>query len=135
MYQNILVPISLDGDRDVARSVEVAQALKSDGGHITFLHVIEHLPQYTNDLLPEDHLERVKTVASEKLRALMNGVMNTRIVIVEGHAGRGILDYAASHDVDCIVIANHQPGLQDYLLGSTAARVVRHAHSAVHVIR
>ncbi len=135
MYQNILVPISLDGDRDTARSVEVARALNSGAGHITFLHVIEHLPQYTNDLLPEDHLERVKAVASEKLTPLTNGATNAQIEIVEGHAGRGILDYAASHNIDCIVIASHQPGLQDYLLGSTAARVVRHAHCAVHVIR
>ncbi len=135
MYQNILVPISLDRDRDTASSVQVAQALNSNDGRITFLHVIEHLPQYTNDLLPEGHLERVKAVASELLRPLLDGFANACIEIVEGHAGRGILDYAASHDVDCIVVASHQPGLQDYLLGSTAARVVRHAHCAVHVTR
>ena len=36
---------------------------------------------------------------------------------------------------DCIVIGSHKPGLIDYLLGSTAARVVRHAPCAVHVLR
>ncbi len=135
MYQNILVPISLDGDRDTARSVEVARALNANDGQITFLHVVEHLPQYTNSLLPDDHLERVKAVASEKLMPLLNGLTNARIEIAEGHAGRGIIDFAASSGAECIVIASHQPGLQDYLLGSTAARVVRHAHCAVHVIR
>ena len=34
-----------------------------------------------------------------------------------------------------IVIASHDPGLVDYLLGSVAARVVRHAHCSVLVTR
>ena len=34
-----------------------------------------------------------------------------------------------------IVIASHDPGLADYLLGSVAARVVRHAHCSVLVTR
>ncbi len=42
---------------------------------------------------------------------------------------------AVAHAVDCIVIGSHKPGLSDYLLGSTAARVVRHAPCAVHVYR
>ena len=32
-------------------------------------------------------------------------------------------------------IASHQPGLQDYFLGSTAAKVVRHATCSVLVMR
>lgn len=55
--------------------------------------------------------------------------------IVKGHTYRTIIDYAGSNDVDYIVIGSHKPGLSDYLLGSTAARVVRHAPCAVHVIR
>ena len=46
-----------------------------------------------------------------------------------------ILEWAESNKVDCIIINSHKPGLQDYFLGSTAARVVRHAQCSVHVIR
>jgi nucleotide-binding universal stress UspA family protein len=56
-------------------------------------------------------------------------------VLVEGHSGRTILDWADKHGVDCIIIASHRPGMQDLLLGSTATTVVRHARCAVHVIR
>jgi nucleotide-binding universal stress UspA family protein len=56
-------------------------------------------------------------------------------VVIEGHSGRSILDHAAENDVDCIIIASHRPGMQDYFLGSTAAQVVRHATCAVHVVR
>jgi len=56
-------------------------------------------------------------------------------VVIEGHSSRSILNHANSNDADLIIIASHQPGMQDYLLGSTAAKVVRHAKCAVHVLR
>lgn len=135
MYKNILVPVSLDGDRDVGSALNVAQTLSAGSGSISVLHVVEHLPQYSEGLLPEDHFERAKATISEKLQPLVDGIKNASLEIVEGHSGRTIVDYAGSHQIDCIVIASHRPGLQDYLLGSTAARVVRHASCAVHVIR
>ncbi|UWQ90438.1 universal stress protein [Rhodobacteraceae bacterium M382] len=135
MYNNILVPISFDADRDAKKALEVAQTLCGEGGKITALHVIEHLPEYSSDLLPENHLEVAKAVIGEKLKPIVDGTEGASIEIVEGHSGRTILDFGISHDIDCIVIASHRPGLQDYLLGSTAARVVRHASCAVHVVR
>jgi len=135
MYNTILVPVSLDTDRDTNAAMKVAQTLCGDEGKVLVLHVVEHLPQYSEDLLPEDHLEKAKSVISEKFQPLVEGVENASLEIVEGHSGRTILDFANSHEVGCIVIASHRPGLQDYLLGSTAARVVRHATCAVHVIR
>jgi len=42
---------------------------------------------------------------------------------------------AQEKGVDLIIIASHRPGLQDYFLGSTAAKVVRHAKCSVLVIR
>ena len=56
-------------------------------------------------------------------------------VVITGHASRAIMDYAHDNDCDCIVIASHKPGLEDYFLGSTAARVVRHSRCNVHVLR
>ena len=55
--------------------------------------------------------------------------------MVIGHTYRSIIDYAGDNGVDCIVMGSHKPGFSDYLLGSTAARVVRHAPCAVHVYR
>ena len=46
-----------------------------------------------------------------------------------------ILEYAKKIEADLIVIASHRPDLLDYFLGSTAARVVRHAECAVLVDR
>jgi nucleotide-binding universal stress UspA family protein len=64
-----------------------------------------------------------------------DGHRNTKIEVVVGHGANSILDYAEQNEVDCIILASHRPGYQDYFLGSTAARVVRHATCAVHVLR
>ena len=93
------------------------------------------MPNYVSSYLPEDHIKEGKSAAKAALKAEIGGVLNVKVDLVVGSAGNAITNYADTHNVDCIVIASHQPGLQDYFLGSTAGRVVRHAHCAVHVIR
>lgn len=135
MYHNILVPVSLESDRNAYGAMEIAMALRADGGAITCLHVIEQLPNYVTQYLPEGHMEAAKSEMVERLNSLADGVDNSATVVVDGHSSRTILDFAERNNVDLIVIASHQPGMQDYLLGSTAAKVVRHAKCAVHVLR
>lgn len=135
MYKHILVPIALEHERDTGGAMDVAHRLLEKGGRITALHVTEALPSYVTQYLSEEQLDNRLTEAVTALKAELGGVRDVRPVVVEGHSGRTIVDYAVDHEVDCIVIASHRPGLQDYLLGSTAARVVRHAPCAVHVIR
>jgi universal stress protein F len=134
MYRNILVPIALDHERDVAAALAVARALVAEGGQITALTVVEAVPSYILAEFPEGHMDRNRDAAAQALKDEVGGA-DVRTVAVTGHSARSILDYAESQEVDCIVIASHRPGLQDFFLGSTAARVVRHANCAVHVVR
>lgn len=134
MYKNILVPVALDHERDVATALDIAKALALDGATITALTVVEAVPSYIMAGFPENQAERNRASALEALRAEL-GAAEAKPVVVTGHAARAILDYAEGHEVDCIVIASHRPGFQDFFLGSTAARVVRHAPCAVHVVR
>jgi nucleotide-binding universal stress UspA family protein len=134
MYRNILVPIALDHERDVAAALSVARRLLAEGGQITALTVLEAMPGYMLPEIPEGQIARNRDAAAEALKAQVGGD-DVRTVAISGHSARSILDYAEAHDVDCIVIASHRPGLQDFFLGSTAARVVRHAACAVHVVR
>ncbi len=135
MYKNVLVPVSFEAGRDAHEAIEIAQALREGGGKITILHVLEHLPEYASDLLPDDHVDTARATVTAKLRPLAAGVTDAEVVVVEGHSARTILDFAEKHEKDCIVITGHRPGMTDFFLGSTAARVVRHARCAVHVIR
>ena len=135
MYSHVLVPISFDEDRDAAGAAKVAQLLAGENGRITLLHVIEQIPSYAISYLPPEYLSESRGAAEAELADMAAQLPRAQGLVVEGHSGRTILDWAEANAVDCIVIASHRPGMQDLLLGSTATQVVRHAACAVHVIR
>lgn len=135
MYSNILVPISFDDDRDAAGAIGVARSLAADGGVITLFHVMEQLPSYALAYISDEHRAESRRAVQAELDSMAEPVPGGRGVVVEGHSGRTILDWAEDEEVDCIVIASHRPGMKDVFLGSTATQVVRNAHCSVHVVR
>lgn len=136
MYRNLLVPVAFHGESDDgAPALATARKLCEPGGHITILHVMEEMPHRLANYLPDHYVTELQNSVQEELDRLARPIPGARTAIAEGKAAPAILDYAAGNHVDCIVIASHRPGLQDWLLGSTAARVVRHARCAVHVLR
>ncbi|SEW47110.1 Nucleotide-binding universal stress protein, UspA family [Cognatiyoonia koreensis] len=134
MYKNILVPMALDHDIS-PRTLEIAHALSEDGAKITALHVYEAPQGVAAAYLDADTVKNAYERAKAKLHEKTAGIAGLDAQIVQGHTYRTIIDYAGDKKIDCIVIGSHKPGLSDYLLGSTAARVVRHAPCAVHVHR
>ena len=46
-----------------------------------------------------------------------------------------LLQEAAEWDADLIVVGSHRPVMSDYLLGSNAKTIVRHAQCSVLVVR
>ena len=135
MYKKVLVPVALDHSHSFKAALDVARLLSDDGAVVTVLNVIEQVPGYVDMYLPESHSEVRKSEVEIELEAELGSVLDAKPVVVSGRAGSAIVDYAVKHEFDCIVIASHRPGLADYFLGSTAARVVRHAPCSVHVIR
>ncbi len=135
MYKHVLVPVSFEAERDSAGALTVARLLAGDKGHISLLHVVEQVPAYVISYLPADYQSEARKEIEADLAKTAGDLPDASAHVVEGHAARTILDWAENHKPDCIVIASHQPGMQDLLLGSTAAKVVRHAQCAVHVIR
>ncbi len=53
MYKNILVPVTPDHERSVADAIDISRRLRADGGKITLLSVIEQMPAYVVQYLPE----------------------------------------------------------------------------------
>ncbi|MBK5932591.1 nucleotide-binding universal stress UspA family protein [Rhodovulum imhoffii] len=135
MYKEILVPIAMDHGEHTPEVLEIARALRAEGGRITALSVIEAIPPYVSQYLPAGQEEKTRKEAREALLTLTGLDEDIHTKIVTGHPAAAILDYAQRHGTDCIIMASHRPGLQDYLLGSTAGRVVRHAACSVHVLR
>ncbi|MFB9149204.1 universal stress protein [Roseovarius ramblicola] len=135
MYAHVLVPVSFDTERDSAGALAVARLLAGEAGHISLLHVIEQVPAYAASYLPAGYQSEARKAVEARLAELAADLPDASAHVVEGHSSRTILDWTESHSPDCIVIASHRPGMQDLLLGSTAAKVVRHAPCAVHVVR
>lgn len=135
MYHNILIPISFDSERDTSAPMKLAALLATPEAKITLLHVVEHIPGYAISYMPTDYLREARKAVQDELDKMAATLPNAKGVVIEGHSGRSILDWAEEEKPDLIIIASHRPGMQDLLLGSTASQVVRHAACAVHVVR
>jgi len=135
MYNTILVPVDFSHEDQSVESLKKAKKLVGDGG-IILLHVMDVIPAYMINQLPDD-IETMKiNHARSSLEELVKKAgVEARIEIRKGSSYHGILEYANDNDVNLIIINSHRPGIQDYLLGSTAAKVVRHAKCAVLVER
>lgn len=135
MYDHVLVPVIFDETHDTQASFLAAQRLARNGARFTVLHVMETVPAYAASRLPSDAMARSKLDLEKHLEELAHGLPGAQTALVEGHAGRRIVDYARSHEVGCIVMASHRHGLRDVFISSTADWVVRHADCTVLVIR
>lgn len=135
MYSNILVPVVFDPDHTPDMALDVAKAISADGAQVTILHVIEELPSYATSYVGADFAEKSREGVKKRLTEIAAMVPGGKAVVVTGHSSRTILEWADTHGSDCIIVSSHKPGVQDYFLGGTAARVVRYAQCAVHVVR
>lgn len=136
MYKTILVPIDLAHAEKGKPMIEVARRMGSDDARIILINVIEEIPGYVAVELPQGLFVNAHKHAEEKLKAIATAAGIKRdYEVLSGNAHSAILKMAKEQDVDLIIVGSHKPGLQDYFIGSTAARVVRHAHCTVLVSR
>ncbi len=135
MYRNILVPVAFDEEHNPEGALETAKYLVDTDGKITLLHVMDAVPSYVASQIPKSARDDAKKSILEDLNNKLKDVPNATVEVVEGHAGTTIIEYAEDHEIDLVVIRSHRPSFEDYFLGSTAARIVRHANCSVHVIR
>ena len=136
MFKNILVPIAMDHGDIRDKAVAVAKSLRAEGGSITLLHVLDDFPPWITAELPEGLSDRNRDEARRQLHEIAEGLGgNIKVSVVYGPAGRTIVSYSDENEFECVVLASHRPELSDYLLGSTAATVARHANASVMVVR
>ncbi len=136
MFNNILVAVDPSHDAKQDRALEMARKLADDTmAEISALTVVEPMPLH----IPADYGPDVRVVAADKamnaLRKHVGSESEIRTFVRHGRAAHEIIEHAKEHNIDCILVASHRPDLTDYLLGSTAARVVRHAPCTVIVLR
>ena len=82
--------------------------------------------------------EGKQIVANAKKQLASLGVKENLIItaVLDGHPAEELDNYAATHDVDLIIIGSHgRKGLDRLLIGSVADKVIRGAKVPVLVIR
>ncbi|MDA7945955.1 MAG: universal stress protein [Hyphomicrobiaceae bacterium] len=136
MFKKILIAVDLSAAEKGKLMIDTAGEVGGKSAHLTLINVVEDIPAYVAYELPQGILETTRDNAQNQLDDMAN-VSGRKIAteVRSGNPATAILDAAEEIGADLIIIASHRPGLQDYLLGSTAGRVVRHAKCSVLVLR
>ena len=136
MYKSILLPIDLSEIERGRVMIDLAQKLAEKDTRIRLLNVTVDVPAFVAAQVPNDVIKTAMTTARETLEGLITAAgIKADAEVRAGKPGPTILISADECGADLIIIRSHKPGLQDYFLGSTAARVVRHAQCSVLVMR
>ena len=140
----ILFPTDFSDCANAALKDAVAFARRV-GAELHLLHVVV---MFSDDPNRSDHVysgiesiyQRLQLQASEEMERLVEerpGNLEVRKAQRRGlAAGPAIVEYAAEHDIDLILIGTHgRRGLRRWLLGSVAEEVVRTAECPVVTVR
>lgn len=141
-YKKILV--CLDGSALAETALPHAQMLASDeDAEILLLRVSANPaaefsfsdPGIAHDIVQELESESLAYMQSARGR-LQKAGFRTSFLICQGAIAETILNVAAEHQADVIVMSTHgRSGVKRWLLGSVADRVVAHSDRPVMLIR
>ena len=136
MYKTILIPIDPAHSAKGEAMINVARSIGGEDAQVLLLSVVEGVPSYIEAQIPREVIDKTKESAESVLDDMAKAAgLKVRAEVRSGQAHNVILGFAEEVGADLIIVASHRPGLQDYFLGSTAARVVRHADCSVLVVR
>ncbi len=139
-FKTILVATDFSDASNLA--LEYARVLAARfGAGLRVLHVVQTpIPLGSEMYVPEGMTvgERAVQEAQQHLAAILAGIDGPEVIgqVLIGLAPRKIVEYAADHDVDLIVMGTHGRGaIAHLLMGSVAERVVRTAPCPVFTVR
>ena len=140
MFKNFLVAVDLEHDTHNDSLLRVASDMaNAQSAKVHLLNVIGAAQAVVSQFLPENYEKMASKKTVKDLAALAAKVDLTEGAVTSsvrfGNVYQEILAHANKMDADLIIVASHKPNVGDYLLGTTAARVVRHAACSVFVVR
>ena len=139
MTDKILVPLDLT--HAGAKVLDTArQMAERRGAELILITVLPAIPAIVDSFMPSDYQEKAveDTKAALEKRLEEKGLTKDayKIVIRHGSPYGEVINYANDIKADVIVVGSHAPQTPaDYLLGSTASKIVRHAKCSVFVVR
>ncbi len=141
MFSNILLPVDLGSLESQEKAIGTAAVMAENQG--ARLHILSIVPDlgvgFVGSFFPRDFQARAMEEARKQIEAFVlerfPDQTNVSPLIAHGTIYQEILKVAEDSSADLIVLTSHHPEAKDYMLGTNASRVVRHAHCSVLVVR
>ncbi|MDN3697533.1 universal stress protein [Vibrio genomosp. F6] len=138
--QRILMPVDLAYPEVVKREVNLALKLIAEDGVIDMLYVDEArvhrrtVPTASGNVFSTQHQSAFDSVQT-MLEQLVPKPHLGKSIVRCGVVFDEVVLQAKKSNSDAIVMASSRPRLRSYLLGSNAAKIVRHSHCSVFVVK
>jgi len=141
VFKTILVAVDINDESSAKAVLSAAVKIGKDSG--AELHVLGVVPDLEMPIVaqffPDDFEKKAVDKAGQQLEALcaknIPSGMSAKTHVGIGRVYNVIMSRANKVKADLIVVGAHDAGLQDYLVGSNARKVVAHAKQSVLVIR
>lgn len=140
MFQTILVAIDLEHSEQNRRILRAAKNIAdANGADVHLLEVVAAAPAIVSQYLHENYEQLASGQAEKELARLAAELEletgEASCLIRFGTVYDEVLAAAKRLDADLIITGSHKPNVSDYLLGSNASRIMRHAECSVLVVR
>ena len=141
MYKNILVAIDLNDETSCRKPLlSAAERARTFGARHHILTVVREVEAILQASAVPLGYELVTSDLENRIAALIRRVnasdLSPNVLVKHGASIYAeILGVAEEAEADLVVVGSHRPAMKDYLLGTNAARVVRHARCSVLVAR
>ena len=140
MYRKILLAVDLSDEAEAPKGLsEALELAKLSGGVLRLVNVQPLLPATFMEYVPADFDAEQERRAQEALAALAATIDRPAdrlsVAVASGGVYHELLRDAEEWGADLVVVGSHRPVMSDYLLGSNAKTIVRHAQCSVLVVR
>ncbi|MBM3642484.1 MAG: universal stress protein [Alphaproteobacteria bacterium] len=139
MFKKVMLPIDLEEADMTRQAIEAAVEIAGPEAELRLVNVQAMMPATFVEYGPPDYEGEVRLVAEKQIAEIAGKINLPRervsTIIRLGSIYDEALTEAGEWGADLIVICSNRPTLATYLLGSNAAKIVRHATCSVLVVR
>ncbi len=150
IYKKIMIATdgSANANKAAISGIEMAKLAEAKLYVVNVMSMIPHLSYFGVPIEPpkkvsrdeekfQKHLEEDGKQALEAVKDMADkAAIEIEAVLLQGHPGSVIIDFAEENDIDLIVMGTlGRTGLDRLIIGSVAVDVVRHAKTRVMIVK
>jgi universal stress protein F len=141
MYNCILFPVDLEHTQEAEKALKIAiEEAQRSNAKLSIMTVapgfgMPLVASFFDDATVKNAMKEVARHLKSYITKNVPNDIEVNAVVVEGNPAELILKQAEKDNCDLIVISSHNNQVDHLLLGSCAAKVVRHSDCTVVVVK